>query len=403
MAIVGSLLVTVASAAYGFRPERPEIPRIAPEDFPIIPWGWTPGDAQALAEIWECGFNLAGFIRPEHVDMVQDAGLKCIVHHPSIANAVSNQPIEDDEIARRVAEATDAFKDHPAVFGYYLKDEPTVDWYPNLARWRAAVVEADPDALPYINLLPVGAQGPGVDSYEEYVDRFITEVGAGYVSYDHYTLRDDGSVSPTLFLNLQIMREYSKKHGIPFWNIVLANSHFRYASPTAGGLRLQVFSTLAYGGRGISYFTYFAPLTGNYREAAVDQFLNKTPTWDILRNINLQIHCLGPTYLQLDSVNVFHHPNVPEGCAGDLSTSRFIEDVSGGGDFLVGEFVHADGRPFVMVVNKNITTSTAFGVQFKEPGRVMMTNPYTGETHGWSGENNWLAPGQGMLLSLEKE
>jgi hypothetical protein len=31
----------------------------------------------------------------------------------------------------------------------------------------------------------------------------------------------------------------------------------------------------------------------------------------------------------------------------------------------------------------------------------MLTNAYTGGEEPWSGENNWLAPGQGMLLSVK--
>ncbi len=59
-----------------------EVPRLAPEEFAILPWGHTPGDADSLREIRDCGFNLAGFVAPEHLDAVAAAGLKCIVSTP---------------------------------------------------------------------------------------------------------------------------------------------------------------------------------------------------------------------------------------------------------------------------------------------------------------------------------
>jgi hypothetical protein len=31
---------------------------LEPEEFPILPWGHTPGDLDALKEIRACGFNL---------------------------------------------------------------------------------------------------------------------------------------------------------------------------------------------------------------------------------------------------------------------------------------------------------------------------------------------------------
>jgi hypothetical protein len=69
---------------------------------------------------------------------------------------------------------------------------------------------------------------------------------------------------------------------------------------------------------------------------------------------------------------------------------------------VVGEFEGPNGRPFVIIVNKDLHKSTSFGIKFKEAGRIMQVNAYTGATHAWAGENNWLAAGQGMLLFMEK-
>jgi hypothetical protein len=190
------------------------------------------------------------------------------------------------------------------------------------------------------------------------------------------------------------------RHDLPFWNIVLGNAHFHYAEPTEAGLRFQLYTTLAYGSRGISYFTYFTPTIGNYRLAAIDQFGNKTRTWDMLRNVNLQLHQLGKVYVTLKSVHVFHHPEVPEKCSG-MPTSRLGITVSGD-NLLVGEFEAPDGQPFAMVVNKSLRNSTFFQMKFSTPGQICHVNVYTGKTEPWCGEHQWLAPGQGMLLCLRK-
>lgn len=387
-------------AYHGFRYDTADIKPLAAEDFLLMPWGWSPGNAQALKDIRDCGFNMAGFVAPEFVGMVRKAGLKCFVDDPNVSTQMWSLEMSDAEVAKRVDAMVSKFRDNPAVYGYYLIDEPTAPLFANIARWAGAVKKADPKATPYVNLLPIGAQGPGSKDYEDYLEQYVKVFRPTYISYDHYTLADDGSVRPSLYMNLEVMRKVSMRHGIRFWNIVLANSHFRYADVTQGGLNLQVYATLAYGGRGVSYFTYFAPLVGNYRNAAVDQFLNKTQTWDMMRQVNLQIHQLGPTYLKLKSVNVFHNQDVPEGCKG-MDSSKFLSE-AGGGSFLVGEFEGEDKTPYVMVVNKNIHTSTGFHVRFKEEGTVMMTSPYTGETKPFGGENGWLSPGSGALLSLKK-
>lgn len=407
IAAVLALAVAVTAAPtqdkydyHGFRYKSAEIKPLAAEEFLLMPWGWTAGNAEVLKDIKDCGFNMAGFVAPEFVKTVQKAGLKCFVDDPSVSSHLWSADMTDVEVAKRVDAMTAKFRENPAVYGYYIMDEPTAGLFPNLARWADAVRKSDPKATPYINLLPMGAQGPGSKDYEDYIEQYVKVLRPTYISYDHYTLSDAGTVSPTLYMNLEIMRKVSMKHRIPFWNIVLANSHFRYAEVTQGGLNLQVYSTLAYGGRGISYFTYFAPLIGNYRNAAVDQFLHKTQTWDMMRLINLQIHQLAPTYLKLKSVNVFHNQEVPDTCKG-MDSSKFLSEVSGG-SFLIGEFEGQDGTPFVMLVNKDIRTSTGFHVKFKTEGTIMMTSPYTGETKPFGGENGWLSPGSGVLLSLKK-
>ncbi|MCX6377455.1 MAG: hypothetical protein NTU88_15700 [Armatimonadetes bacterium] len=384
-------------AYHGFRYKDAAVSCVAPEDFLIMPWGWTPGDEQAMKDIRDCGFNIAGFVAPEHVKLAQKVGLKCIVDDPRMSTIVTDGKLTDEEIAKRVQEVVAKFKDNPSVYGYYVMDEPSAPLFPNLARWADAIRKADPSAAPYINLLP----GWGPEHEKDYVEQFVRVIRPTYISYDHYTLMDDGSVRPSLYMNLETVRRVSMKHGIPFWNIVLANSHFHYAEVTQGGLNLQVYATLAYGGRGISYFTYFAPLICNYRNAAVDQFLHKTPTWDMIRLINLQIHQLAPIYLKLKSVNVFHNQDVPQGCLG-MDTSKHLSEISGG-SFLVGEFEGPNSTPFVMIVNKDIHKSTSFHVKFKDQGTAMMTSPYTGETTPFGGENGWLGPGGGVLLSLQRQ
>ncbi len=378
-----------------------DVPRLAPEAFAILPWGHTPGDAEALRAIRECGFNLAGFVAPEHLDAVAAAGLKCIVSTRETHVGDAAAGLDEAEVRNRVAALTARAAEHPAVFGYYLRDEPNAGLYPALAFWTEAFRQADPAHVSYINLFPNYASPGqlGTPGYEEYLESFVTTVKPAFISYDHYALMDDGSLRDGYFQNLEAVRKAGLKHNLPFWNIVLSNAHFRYAEPSDGGLRFQAYTTLAYGGRGISYFTYFAPAIGNYRLAPIDAFGHKTPTWDMLRSVNLQIHRLGPTYLTLKSVNVFHHPDVPAGCTG-LDTSRHLAGVAGG-RFVVGEFEGPDGRPFILIVNTDLHVSTAFDVKFKQAGRIMLTSAYTGQTTPWGGENNWLAPGQGMLLSLQ--
>ena len=149
--------------------------------------------------------------------------------------------------------------------------------------------------------------------------------------------------------------------------------------PSDATFHLQVYSTMAYGGRGIQYFTYFAPTVGNYRLAAIDQFGNRTGTWEMLRRINNEIHALAPTLIQLRSTGVYHYPDVPE--QGPAARSEPADQVGRddagicarprlGARFLIGEFEDQRGRPYFMIVNKDLAQSFRFRVELKREGQA---------------------------------
>ena len=180
--------------------------------------------------------------------------------------------------------------------------------------------------------------------------------------------------------------------------------------PSDATFNLQVYSTLAYGGRGIQYFTYFTPSIGNYRLGPVDQFGNRTTTWDMLRRINNQIHALAPTMIKLRSTGVYHYPDAPDKGV-TLAASKLVKSVEMtqryvrppvGARYLIGEFEDPQGRPYVMIVNKSLTQSFRYNFEFRTPGRKLLRiSPYSGREEPFGREMDWLAPGAGILLRVE--
>jgi hypothetical protein len=182
---------------------------------------------------------------------------------------------------------------------------------------------------------------------------------------------------------------------------VLSVGCLNYREVSAADLRFQAYTTLAYGGRGLSYFTYFTPAIGNFRLAPIDQFGNETATWHHLRSVNLQILQLAPTLLRLNSDDVYHFGQVPEGC--HPTTEKNLIKGVGSSEFLAGDFTHQDGSRYVMVVNKDFKKSRHCSLEYRTPPkRVLMVSPYSGQLTSFEGEQAWLAPGQGVLLKVEK-
>jgi hypothetical protein len=199
---------------------------------------------------------------------------------------------------------------------------------------------------------------------------------------------------------LESVRRAALEHKLPFWNIVLAAAHFNYREVTQADFRFQAYTSLAYGARGLAYFKYFTPAVGNYRNGPVDQFGNETPTWYAMQHVNLQIAQLAGTLLKLRSDRVYHFGDIPQVCSGPDERSLVK---TAHGQTLVGDFTHEDGSRYVMIVNKNLTSSITPNPEFREPVRTLhFVSPYNGSLGEYTGEQIWLAPGQGVLLKPSK-
>jgi hypothetical protein len=377
----------------------------APADtnfFPIMAWNWAPKDPATLQKMRECGLTIAGFVAPDSLDACQAAGLKGIVSNQR-TSGYDWANVDEAKARENVTSLVAKVGRHPAVFGYYLRDEPGTAMFPGLAKVAGLVRELSPGKWPYINLFPDYANSDqlGTATYADYLERFIATCHPSIISYDNYSLMDDGSVRENYWTNLEAVRAACQKHGIEFWNIVLSVAHFSYRELNAADLRFEVYTTLAYGGRGISYFTYFTSGTGNYRMAPIDQFGHPTPTWYFMQHANLQIQKLAPTLLQLRSDAVYHFGQIPAGANGP-QTNSLVSGV-GGNNFLVGDFTHRDGSRYLMVVNKDLAKSRHCALQYRTtPRQVQHVSAYSGTLRPFEGEDLWLPPGGGALLKVEQ-
>jgi hypothetical protein len=389
--------------------------RLTPEQFAILPWdspfrSFGPFyDLATCATIRDCGFNLAGFVKADpsvswvgNLDNVAAAGIKTFVHYynttPTSTNMV-NWPRStiDPYVNQLVAQVGS----HPALFGYFVRDEPPPTDFPGLANWRASFVAAAPARRTYMSL--------GWDyDYASY----IPTVQNDFLSYDWYGIRDGDIVDNYYFPCLEKARSFATSSGQPFWNTVSSvrmlgvdgngNPYppWNAAVPSPANLRFQLYSSLAYGARGIAWFSYFST-----ELAAPIQYGEKTIYWDYLRDVNLQMHRIGQTYITLTYLNVFHYPNVPPGQpymnypARGIGTSQHLQSLSGG-DYAVGEFTNPSSKKWILVVNKSLTTNATLNVTFKTAGTIYRVNSATGQLQLFS-QGQTLLPGEGMLLKLD--
>lgn len=406
-----ALLISAASIAHSTaRAQQNDtpaeaVPHVGPEVFPVFPWDTLPATKEAYEQAKACGMNLVGFVEAQNLDLVRDAGMRGFVKDASIKIRGTGpdglEPMEDAEIAKRAKELAARTSQHPATFGYHIIDEPARKIVPRVAEWAKQLTAAAPNVVAYTNFFPIGSSDIGRTGadYEKYLTSYLEAAKPKAFSYDGYSLMDDGTVRSRYFENLEVARRTALKTGIPFWHVALANSHFRYAEPSEATFAFQIYTSLAYGVRGIGWFTYTGRDRGNYHSTAIDLFGHRTRTFDLLRNANLQLHRLAPIYAALKSVGVFHHPVIPQGCVG-IDASKFVDDIRGTGPFVVGEFEDAQGRPAILVVNRDMQHSTQVAVVLKAKSAMQRVSSFTGQIRPFGAEDDWLPPGQGILLLL---
>jgi len=326
--------------------------------FPISYWVGPPEETPArYAELAECGFTVTWRGDPS---LSAQYGMKCLIADARVDAALADW---NDQTANDLDTAVDAWKDHPAFYGFYLRDEPSASDFPALARVNRRILERAPHSVPYINLYPTyaNAQQLGTETYEEHVERFMAEVRPRVLSYDHYALRQDGE-RPDYFRNMEIIRDAGLRYETPFWFILLTTPHYGYRNPSEADIRWQVYTALAYGAKGIMYFTYMTPRSEDFENGILDRDGNRTEHYEIVRRINAEIRALAPTLNSLKSVAVAHSEPLPQGTQPLLSDG-YLRSVEGG-EWVAGFLKDENNSDYLFLVNRSPRAAATFSLTF---------------------------------------
>ena len=405
-----------------------------PDFFPILTWdklrGWKPPyrDAQqGLASIAECHFTIAGFVNVEDLPACEKLGLMALVPPDEKTAAAGREwlKLSDAQIDERVKGMVARSRTSKAVLGYFIMDEPGVTAFPTLAKVVSAVKRHSPGKLAYINLYPsyatVGAPDRsqlGTATYAEYLERFVREVRPQLLSYDNYMVEysddlADAKKAAVYFADLLEVRRVSLKYGLPFWNVVSCNQIRPMTTiPSPSNMALQAYTTLAAGGRGVSWFKYHQDA---YHYAPIDNSGQKTLTWRYLQAVNHQVRTLGPIMNRLRSTGVYFTSPPPAASASVLSgeiirqvwqvypkeSPRWLRGIEL--PLMVGEFVHKDGTDYVMIVNLSLERSAKIGLETVKPYKTrQLISAETGRAAPWDEKSGlWVLPGHGALVKFE--
>ncbi|MBO6161135.1 MAG: hypothetical protein J6O01_06610 [Bacteroidales bacterium] len=258
-------------------------------------------------------------------------------------------------------------KDHPALFGYSLGDEPNNARFPVLADMADRLRSVDPDHVIYVNLFPNYAPDEVLGStYPEHVRKYIEEVRPPLVSFDFYPVTEDG-IRERWWENLEVISRESAAAGLPFWAFALSTSHKPYPIPTMASLRLQFYTDLAYGAQGLQYFTYWNPVPGtwDFHDAPIDLDGNRTPVYDLVKAMNAELQARADIFVGDKVLQVRHTgETVPPGVTPltDLPEPLTALDTHGKG--AVVSLLENGGFRYLMLVNRSLDEGFDYDIAF---------------------------------------
>lgn len=341
------------------------------EEIPVGLWVTPPSGYQNSYEygrIRECGFNFVnGFHYFENsnlkivqaLDFCKENNLKYFANKAVVADDIikyANKP--DDTLLKKFTDGIKPYMAHPAFAGELLMDEPGKPLFSAIARFSQAFKKSYPDKLWHVNLFPMYATG-GIQapSYADYINNWMIELDPEFVSYDSYPLLTDGKITTDYFYNLDLIRSKTRFKKIPFWVFIQTLAIQGTPGvpdkrePSESDLRWQVWTSLAFGAKGIQYFTYWTPGGGTeqFGNALITPDGQKTVRYDYVKKLNSDFLGIGKVLLDCHAEGVIQTAATPVQLHSPLSSFGPVVQITGD-DAMTGCFTAPDGKKKILIV-----------------------------------------------------
>lgn len=428
-----SAVLGVSPAAAAPRTASPtataDLPLVGGPDFPIgLFWPPPPFETTQARyqEIADAGFTFVitgNYVFDEYIGrhalgFADQVGLKVLIaDDPRVLALGHYLTVSDDRTVPSSITTADAkgwmstafgnYGGHPSFAGFNLYDEPAPNRFANVGSLIDLSRQLQPTLLPYANLVPGNGSG-----YAAFVQSYIDQAKPSLLSFDRYPILTSG-VDVNYFDNWAIHREASLRTGLPVWTYIQSVGYNGHRVPTAAELAWQVNVSLAYGCKGIQYFTYWTPDPARgegFHDGIISVDGKRTPLYGAARALNRNwLQPVGKELKPLVSESVQHanEDPLPPSTVG-FSPGDYLTSASGSAA-IVALFKQADddGTRWLLVANRDPgkPASVALGVNRDNVTSVARfvpsTGTYVGQGHPATLKLD-LDPGAGALYRLSR-
>ncbi len=316
----------------------------------------------------------------------------------------------------------DDYGSHPAVYGFFVGDEPDAAAAADALAALRIQGEMAPHLIAYLNLLPWFswiAPRIGADSLAEYLNRVVLEGNCKLLSYDCYAqMQSEFDGLDVYFENLKEYYLATKRLGVPFFNVVLSCGHYRYRCPSKYDIQWQLGTSVAHGAAGISWYVIQTPgIHDNYREAPINQLGERTQAFTDMSEVHrvFQNYC-GEIITQL-KIDTCYHVGKAYGGMPLFEPFGNVLEIDSNDDvpLIFSRFYDSEGNTYYVVCCNSPVETTYVSITMKTGFNLMRcvygnrfsaigthTDPIgikdvqMGQTAGI-----WLSPGQIALLKEE--
>lgn len=195
------------------------------------------------------------------LDRANNLGLKVILNCPEISvwRGDDNPTFHQTNCAN----ALNYYGTHPAVLGWHIVDEPSENLHFSTTKQFADAIAAyNNSKLRFSNLYPNYATknqlqvndnytGPvcTISEYEDYIDNFMSQTNANFLSVDHYPM----SGTSLYFYNLDVVAKKAIEHNVPYF-VMFTPRMTTSVGKNESEFNYVIFANLVYGTKGIFYW-----------------------------------------------------------------------------------------------------------------------------------------------------
>jgi hypothetical protein len=192
--------------------------------------------------------------------------------------------------------------------------------------------------------------------FENYVEQWASKK-PDMLSFDSYPFNMEGTMDDGHFISLEIVRRQALKYNLDIWSYMQSLKIGEFSrNPDEGDMRLNIYADLAYGVKGMIYFTYYTPDNQGFLDAIFDKRGEKTEKYEYGRNNNAELLQLGETLKQLTSLAVYHTGVEIPRTTVRLPENTDVQPADANEPYIISYFEHQNGDPYLMIVNRDPKT-----------------------------------------------